>query len=107
MAKEHHRYDQSCWGNYLDHDIKKTIFVFPGLTRAFRHRKDAITYLNHQYTREPEHLKGLIKVIFNITVNIGQRRAMDVKKFVNQHHHHDDGEICIPGCDGLFQRLLV
>jgi hypothetical protein len=33
-------------------DIKKTIMVFPGLTRAFKHKHDANDYLKNAYVHE-------------------------------------------------------
>ena len=57
--------------------------VFPGLTRAFKHKKDALYYLKNAYVHDPQNYDGLVMVCFRINIIFrGHNRAMDVKKFM-------------------------
>ena len=50
MVREYQKYQANLHldeNEQLDFDVKKTIMVFPGLTRAFKHKNDALDYLKH------------------------------------------------------------
>jgi hypothetical protein len=107
MVREYQKYHANLHldeNEQLDFDVKKTIMVFPGLTRAFKHKNDALDYLKHAQVHDQHNYDGLAKVCFRINIFFrGHNRAMDVKKFMLLNHDND----AVPECDGLFQRLVV
>ena len=79
---------------------KKTVMVFPGVTKAFIEKENAMAYLNEPLNSSDK----LMKVLFKIAVDVqGDVRPMDVKKFLGDDPAAQGKHMS----DALFQRLAV
>ena len=79
---------------------KKTVMVFPGVTKAFIEKDSAMAYLNEPLNSTEK----LIKVLFKIAVDLqGDVRPMDVKKFLGDDAAAQGKHMS----DALFQRLAI
>ena len=83
---------------------KKTIMVFPGITKAFIEKATAIEYLTDSAATADEGKEVAMKVLFKVAVDLqGDMKPMDVKKFLG-----DDPAATGKGMsDALMQRLMV
>jgi hypothetical protein len=83
---------------------KKTIMVFPGITKAFIEKSSAIEYLSETGAAADAGSEVAMKVLFKVAVDLqGDLRPMDVKKFLG-----DDPAAAGKGMsDALLQRLMV
>lgn len=83
---------------------KKTIMVFPGITKAFIEKASAIEYLTETDASAASCKEVAMKVLFKVAVDLqGNMRPMDVKKFLG-----DDPAASAKGMsDALIQRLMV
>jgi hypothetical protein len=80
---------------------KKTVMVFPGVTKAFIDVATAKEYLSDPLDAGAE---KLMKVLFKIAVDLqGDLRPMDVKKFLGDDPAAQ-GKLM---SDALFQRLTI
>jgi len=83
---------------------KKTIMVFPGITKGFIEKSTAIEYLAETDAAADAGSEVAMKVLFKVAVDLqGNLRPMDVKKFLG-----DDPAATGKGMsDALLQRLMV
>ena len=84
---------------------KKTIMVFPGITKAFIEKASAIEYLTDSAAIADADTKEVaMKILFKVAVDLqGDMKPMDVKKFLG-----DDPAATGKGMsDALLQRLMV
>ena len=79
---------------------KKTVMVFPGITRIFISKEGAMEYLNEPLATSEK----LIKVLFKIQVDVqGNVKPMDAKKFFDGDAEYEGKKMG----DGAMQRLMI
>jgi len=79
---------------------KKTVMVFPGITKVFITKEGAQEYLNEPLATSEK----LIKVLFKIQVDVqGNVKPMDSKKFFDGDAEYEGKKMG----DGAYQRLMI
>jgi hypothetical protein len=79
---------------------KKTVMVFPGITRVFITKEGAMEYLSEPLATSEK----LIKILFKVQVDVqGNVKPMDSKKFFDGDAGYEGKKMG----DGAYQRLMI
>lgn len=80
-------------------ESKKSIMLFPGVTKAFKEKTAAINFLNNKLASDS---KQLFRIVFCVNTT-GDQIPVDTKKLIGEDNEMKNVQLC----DALFQRLTA